>query len=162
MKPVDVLQKGLAMLRNQICSQKATLEANLKANKCISEADEEWLDNAGNLVDKECVVEKLDNHLTMTEVLGGPVEPANVSGNQKKSKSAVEFKQKENATLAQCIEILDWHHANGKNQMKTAKHFNAIYPSLQLKQPRISAWCKYKETWQAEYENSAGTGRSAK
>jgi len=59
------------------------------------------------------------------------------------------FTRKENATLAQQIEILDWHHTNGKNQTKTVKHFNAIYPNLKLKQPVISDWCKKKESWRA-------------
>ena len=36
------------------------LKADLKANRPISEADEEWLDNAGNLVDHELVVQELE------------------------------------------------------------------------------------------------------
>jgi hypothetical protein len=64
--------------------------------------------------------------------------------------------------LGQRIEILDWHHANGENQSKTAKHFDVIYPNLQLKQPRISVWCKNEEKWQEEYEISMGSGRFAK
>ena len=37
------------------------------------------------------------------------------------------FTRKENATLAQRIEILDGYHANGKNQSQTAKHFDQIF-----------------------------------
>lgn len=84
------------------------------------------------------------------------------SRNEKKAAQAPEFTKKENATLAQRIEILDWHHANGGNQTKTAKHFNAIYPNLQLKQPRVSAWCKHEAAWQAEYKSSTGTGQKVK
>ncbi|KAJ7801422.1 hypothetical protein B0H14DRAFT_3489596 [Mycena olivaceomarginata] len=39
------------------------------------------------------------------------------------------FTKKENATVAQCIEILDWHHAQTKrSQTKTAEHFNKNIP----------------------------------
>ncbi|KAG6377392.1 hypothetical protein JVT61DRAFT_15188 [Boletus reticuloceps] len=40
--------------------RRTKLEADLKANQPISETDEDWLDNAGNLVDEEWVVELLD------------------------------------------------------------------------------------------------------
>jgi hypothetical protein len=64
--------------------------------------------------------------------------------------------------LEQRIEILDWHHTNGENQSKTAKHFNMIYPNLQLKQPRVSTWCKNEGKWREEYENSKGSAHLAK
>ena len=57
------------------------------------------------------------------------------------------FTKKENATLAQQLEILDWYHANGKNQTKTAKHFDPIYPNLRIKQPLVSAWVNKEATW---------------
>lgn len=75
---------------------------------------------------------------------------------------AKEPQKKENATLEQRIEILNWHHKNGKNQTKTAVHFDKIYPSLQLKQPRISAWIKHEAAWRAEYEASGSLSRSVK
>lgn len=72
------------------------------------------------------------------------------------------FTKKENATLAQHIEILDWYHANGENQSKTAKHFDAIYPNLRIKQPLISAWVK-EEKWQEEWTCSgAQTAKHAR
>ena len=37
---------------------------------------------------------------------------------------------KENASYEQRIEILNWYHANGENQTKMAKHFDAIYLNL--------------------------------
>lgn len=61
MKPIEILKKGLKQLQNQIGEQKSLLEAKLKANQSISEIDLDWLDNAGNLVDEERVVEALDN-----------------------------------------------------------------------------------------------------
>ena len=65
------------------------------------------------------------------------------------------FTKKENATLGQRIEILDWHNANGRNQTKTAKHFNTIYPNLNIKQPLVSSWAKDEAKWRAEFESSS-------
>jgi len=84
----------------------------------------------------------------------GPLQHTNTSHEQIKAAPALKSQKKKNVTLTQWIEILDWNCANGENQMKTAKHFNAIYPNLQLKQPRISAWCKHEAKWQTKYENS--------
>lgn len=65
--------------------------------------------------------------------------------NKKKDSSAVPvFTKKENVALAQCIEILDWYHANSENQSKMA---NAIYPNLKIKQPLVLAWAKEEEWW---------------
>jgi hypothetical protein len=71
------------------------------------------------------------------------------------------FTKKENATLAQHIEILDWYHDNGKNQSKTAKHFDSIYPNLKMKQPLVSAWVKDEAKWWEEWAHSNG-GHKAK
>jgi len=62
MKPhiVSILKKGLKKLQDQTRDRKVTLEATLKAHQPISEFDEEWLDSAGNLVDEERLVDKLD------------------------------------------------------------------------------------------------------
>src|SRR5882724_2533758 len=68
---------------------------------------------------------------------------------------------KENATLAERIEILDWYHANGKNQTKTAKNFDPIYPNLRIKQPLVSAWVHEEAKWQEEWAHSASGGTQA-
>ncbi|KAI9604093.1 hypothetical protein H4Q26_003705 [Puccinia striiformis f. sp. tritici PST-130] len=47
-----------------------------------------------------------------------------------------------NASYAEKVEVLDWHHQKGKNQSKTAAHFDKIYPHLKIKQPLISKWFK--------------------
>ncbi|KNZ49439.1 hypothetical protein VP01_4g2 [Puccinia sorghi] len=54
------------------------------------------------------------------------------------------------ATIFQKNQILDWYHSNGKNQTKTAKHFQTIYPELRIKQPLISAWLKTEESIRAK------------
>ncbi len=74
--------------------------------------------------------------------------------------------KKENATLEQRIEILDWYHKNKKNQSKTAEHFTPIYPNLQIKQPRISKWvkneAKIREQWEQANHKSDRTAKRAR
>ena len=69
---------------------------------------------------------------------------------------------KENATVSQRVEILDWYHANSKNQSLTAEHFNKIYPTLHLKQPVISSWVKDESKWHARYQQEGGAASSTK
>ncbi|KIK78130.1 hypothetical protein PAXRUDRAFT_164834 [Paxillus rubicundulus Ve08.2h10] len=61
MKPIETLKKGLAKLRHQIRDRKTRLEGELKAHQPVSDSNLEWLDNAGNLVDEERVVDALDH-----------------------------------------------------------------------------------------------------
>ena len=74
--------------------------------------------------------------------------------------------KKENATLAQRIEILDWHHQNGRNQSKTARHFDSIYPNLKMKQPLVSSWvkdeAKWREIWEQTNHQSSRTAKRAR
>ena len=73
------------------------------------------------------------------------------------------FTRKEIATLAQQIEILDWHNKNGKNQSKTARHFNPIYPNLKIKQPLVSTWVNDETKWREQWEKTNCQGdRTAK
>ena len=66
-------------------------------------------------------------------------------------------------TLAQRIEILDWHHANvEKNQTKTAAYWDEYYPNLQLKQPTISAWLKNKDKWRAQFAEMESKGQAGR
>ncbi|KAF8221229.1 hypothetical protein L208DRAFT_1155689, partial [Tricholoma matsutake] len=64
------------------------------------------------------------------------------------------FMKKENATLAQHIKILDWHHKNGQNQSEMAHHFDSIYPNLKIKQPLVSSWIKEETKWHEHWEQS--------
>ena len=85
---------------------------------------------------------------TMTDEPTGPEyklredKPRKEKVPSNKECAAPVFTKRENATLAQCIKILNWYHANGKNQLKTAKHFSPIYPNLTIKQPLVSTWVK--------------------
>ena len=60
-KPIDMLKKGLKALRKQNEARKLKIQADLDAQKSITESDEEWLDGEGNLVDEELVIDLLEN-----------------------------------------------------------------------------------------------------
>ena len=71
------------------------------------------------------------------------------------------FTKKENATLAQQIEILDWHHNSIDNsQIKAAAHWDKIYPNLRLKQPLISSWLKYEKNLCAQLAEMESKGQA--
>jgi len=98
----------------------------------------------------------------------GPTEHKLVQQKDKEKKTP-EFMKKENATMKQRIEILDWHHKQGKHfkQGKTAEHWNKQYPNLCLKQPTISAWLRNEARYQQQYEEElvkgwAGTSKRIK
>jgi hypothetical protein len=59
--PLDVLKKGLSKLKNSIKERNDNLLAFLNRKEKISDEDKEWLDNAGNMVDEEAVVDFLEN-----------------------------------------------------------------------------------------------------
>lgn len=82
-----------------------------------------------------------------------PVVPPGKTPGKKQAVKPV-FTHAENATLQQRIEILDWHHANGGNQTKTAKHFAPQYPNLRLKQPKIADWVKNESRFRREHAES--------
>ena len=85
----------------------------------------------------------------------GPEHVQNKPGTaEKKVKENTCSTAKENATLAQRIEILDWHHEQHKSQKETATYFNSKYPSLHLKQPIISSWLKEEAKWRQQWENN--------
>ena len=75
---------------------------------------------------------------------------------EKKKKENTCSVAKENATLAQRIEILNWHHGQSKSQKETAMYFSTKYPSLQLKQPIISTWLKDEAKCCQQWESNKG------
>lgn len=80
---------------------------------------------------------------------------------KQKQKAKPVFTKKENATLAQRIEILDWHHNSIDNsQTKTAAHWDKIYPNLRLKQPLISSWLKYEKKLRAQLAEMESKGQA--
>ncbi|CDO71465.1 hypothetical protein BN946_scf184909.g59 [Trametes cinnabarina] len=101
-------------------------------------------------------------HRAALEQLSGPLVSDCLDSDVKKRKPTENTndhsgsQRKQNATLRQRIEILDWHHANGKKQTRTAQHFDKIYPHLKIKQPLISEWLKNEAKWRAQWDASKG------
>ncbi|KAI9607716.1 hypothetical protein KEM48_003465 [Puccinia striiformis f. sp. tritici PST-130] len=60
-----------------------------------------------------------------------------------------------NASYAEKVQVLDWHHKNGKNQTKTSAHFQKIFPLLKIKQPLLSKWLKAEDTIRAKHQESS-------
>ena len=96
----------------------------------------------------------------MAEVGSGPEERKVPSQGKKKADPV--FTKKENVTIAQRIEILNWYHKHSgpkKSQVKIAAHFDKTYPNLRLKQPIISDWVQNEVKWRKEWaaQKSSGT-----
>lgn len=83
-------------------------------------------------------------------------------GDKGKKKPKNEVGKKETATLAQRIEILDWHHKNGQNQSNTAKHFDKVYPNLKIKQPLVSDWIRNEAAWRERFGAAGIQGQKSK
>ena len=60
-KPLDILKKGLAKLKKTFKAKKEHLEAKLSRQESISSSDERWLDNEGNTVDEQRVIDTLES-----------------------------------------------------------------------------------------------------
>jgi len=58
---LEVLKKGLKVLKNQVKTRKETLQAQLAARKSISSQDECWLDHDANLVDEQQALDILED-----------------------------------------------------------------------------------------------------
>ena len=205
MDPLEILKKGFTQLSNKIQVRKDELNAKLARKEAILSSDEEWLDNEGNIVDEQCIlnilesapdyekgVEQLDNkgkaivqklrelahdvpkaignkwkHMVFKWlVLRCGTDDVDIGLEFQKEMKHLKTKpapakpiptkpmKKENATLAQRIEALNWFHKNGKNQSKMARHFNTIYPNLRIQQPLILSWVNDESIWHECWEQS--------
>ncbi|GAW02276.1 DDE-domain-containing protein [Lentinula edodes] len=171
--PLAALKEGLAKLRKQYEERHNILKSKLAKKEKISNEDEQWLDKEGNLVEEEQLINDLENasdyergleRLDEKKQSPKPREPdptATVKSQAQVLEKPV-FTKKENATVAQRIKIINWYHANGKNQSKTARHFEPIYPNLKLNQPLVLSWVKNEAKWREEYVKSGGVSRGAK
>ncbi|KAF8979326.1 hypothetical protein BDQ17DRAFT_1439573 [Cyathus striatus] len=119
-KPIAILKKGLSKFMKSITACKDLLTAKLCQKETISSSDEYWLDHEANTVDKQCVLEALESssdyerglkHLDdqgraiVMKLKEWSSEVLKVAGN--KYKCPANNTTKENASLAQRIEILD-------------------------------------------------------
>ena len=60
-KPLDILKKGFAKLIQTITKKRDDLNIKLSRQEDISSTDEQWLDNKGNTIDKQCILKKLES-----------------------------------------------------------------------------------------------------
>ena len=60
LKPLKILKKGLLKLKQTVKKKKDKLNAKLTQKEPISASDEEWLDNEGNLINQQCVLDNLE------------------------------------------------------------------------------------------------------
>ncbi|KAI7964991.1 hypothetical protein MJO29_003089 [Puccinia striiformis f. sp. tritici] len=151
---LHVLEKRFSGMKAQAGEKKKALLKKMGAGG-FNKEEEEWLDNEGNFVDEFLLMEKLkaitpnNQHIPISAsdiqiiqkitTASSPekkqsVKRLNLKSESKSSKKPIQ------AMMAQKIEVLDWYDKNGKNQTKTAKHFDEIYPEIGFKQPLISAW----------------------
>ncbi|PBK97943.1 hypothetical protein ARMGADRAFT_1027327 [Armillaria gallica] len=165
------LKKALKLLKDETDQRRNNIKTQLAQKKPVSREDEEWLDEAGNLVNEVVLVEglaaahdldaasqNLNEHQKDERYDLLYPRKESTAADDGKSKGKTEkppvFMKKKVATLDQCVKILDWHYQNGKNQSKTAKHFMVIYPNLKIKQPLVSAWIKDEAKWREEHGKS--------
>jgi ribosome assembly protein YihI (activator of Der GTPase) len=59
-KALNALKNGLSKLQRSVEKRRKALLDRLAKKEKLSVADETWLDNAGNLIDEEHVIETLD------------------------------------------------------------------------------------------------------
>ncbi|KAF9256784.1 hypothetical protein L218DRAFT_1006987 [Marasmius fiardii PR-910] len=59
--PLGVLKKGFKALKDSISVRQTTLQARIANKEPLSEADEHWMDNGGNIVDEQRVIDILDD-----------------------------------------------------------------------------------------------------
>ncbi|KNE99857.1 hypothetical protein PSTG_06945 [Puccinia striiformis f. sp. tritici PST-78] len=60
-----------------------------------------------------------------------------------------------NASYAEKVQVLDWHHKNGTDQTKTCEHFKNIFHQLRIKKPLLSKWLKAKDSICEKHQQSS-------
>jgi hypothetical protein len=58
--PLDTPKKGFSQLSETINDKRRTLVAKLSCKEAISSSDADWLDQEGNTVDEQCVMDTLE------------------------------------------------------------------------------------------------------
>ena len=66
---LEVLKKGLKILQKWVKAKKEKLQAQPAQKKSISSQDERWLDHEANLVDKQQILEALENASDYEKIL---------------------------------------------------------------------------------------------
>ncbi|KAH9808436.1 hypothetical protein DFH28DRAFT_1196116 [Melampsora americana] len=157
---IDQLQTGLRFLKSRCENKVAELTQCRDQGGMLAAKDEEWLDNDGNLVDKQLVIQQivhLEEHSSqrlsrsqfdaiLATANGYKQHSMHKVKNPRraavKKQSKTTLKNVCLATIAQKIKVINWHKANGENQTKTVEHFKLRLPELNWKQPTLSRWIK--------------------
>lgn len=74
-KPIELLKKGLTILKNRVATRKASLLARLADSKSITSEDGRWLDGEANLVDEDVAIDKLAKASDFESTLSELSEP---------------------------------------------------------------------------------------
>ncbi|KAK0218493.1 hypothetical protein EDD85DRAFT_990136 [Armillaria nabsnona] len=195
---IHKLKKALQTCKGETEAKRASILARLAEKGPVSAEEEAWLDEAGNFVDEDIVIEKLESASDFGAVFKnldtsqrraydqlesqikkfrkpsakrkapekhteGHCDSGKAQAKKRKGAPTATSEQLGKlATMQQCVEVLDWYHVNGKNQSKTARHFNAKYLHLKIKQPLVSAWVKAEDKWREEYEKCGANGHKTK
>ncbi|KAH9005176.1 hypothetical protein EDB86DRAFT_2825485 [Lactarius hatsudake] len=145
LNPLKILKRGFAEFLGKIKERKDTLIKKLSRVKPFPHPMSggcHWLDHEGNTIDEECILEVLqsapDYERAVSELdndrkaivrklreWAGASDKAQIKRRQelkkKLTQSAPVFMKKENVTLAQWIEILDWHLAGSQPKLALLK-----------------------------------------
>ncbi|KAJ7318073.1 hypothetical protein DFH08DRAFT_820097 [Mycena albidolilacea] len=102
--------------------------------------------------------EKQEEESDCDHIILGPEERKKP---EKKKAPEPVFTKKENATLAQRIEILNWYHSQSTpSQTKTAENFVKKYPNLCIKQLLVSDWLKNEKKWRDQWAEVEQLGKA--
>lgn len=151
---IDQLQTSLRFLKSSCNKKVSELTQHRHQGEILAAEDEEWLDNNGNLVDKQPVIangyekyvldRKQEKEAKKRKINSPKPKPktTNARSTSVKKKSKISSKNFCLATIAQKIEVINWYKANGESQRKTVEYFSKRLPELNLKQPTLSRWIK--------------------
>ncbi|CAH7669958.1 hypothetical protein PPACK8108_LOCUS4621 [Phakopsora pachyrhizi] len=119
------------------------------------ETERESQDNLSNSLDpnlERASLDPINNDRSFSiDDIDIPVYPSSITATCPNSalsiQSSAEKEKRRNhsSTYQTKLEILNWYHANGKNQSRTAQFFSKKYPDLNIKQPLISSWLKFED-----------------
>ncbi|KAK0484423.1 hypothetical protein IW261DRAFT_1416382 [Armillaria novae-zelandiae] len=153
-KLLDVLKNGLAKLKEQVKAWKNDILDCLAKKQPVCDDDEHWLDNEANLVEEITILNLLDQAsdyergmkrlnsqqkslVEKLKGLGSGIKNLVSSKKRKRPEVCIKkpqedkqpkapvFTKKENTTMKQKVEIMDWHHAQVLSLLNTADESGA-------------------------------------
>ncbi|POW08576.1 hypothetical protein PSHT_09490 [Puccinia striiformis] len=163
---LDILENHFGLMKVKYKGRQSQLTAKMNRGESLTADEEEWLDGEGNLVSGELLISRLS---TISSASGDQsiclssddkAIPTDNGSSMKKStnpikESSLEKSAISNASYAEKVQVLDWHHKNGKNQTKTCKYFKNIFPQLKIEQPLLSKWLKAEDSIREKHQQSS-------